>query len=231
MADEIEDDYESGMESGSDIDSVDSDNIKKKVSKKVKMIRKEEDYDGVEEEEEEEDYDYENEDDDEYVENEDEDEKETGEKTDLGLSQHFPDLDEEFDEDEDEDDDENYLQKFGEDIQKTIIQDYHPELQAHNNDEIETLSIVTRDANGIVIDPLHRTMPIVSRYEKARVLGERAKQLNAGAEPFVEIDETMIDGYIIALKEFEEKKIPFIIQRPLPNGACEYWKLKDLEIL
>jgi len=231
MADEIEDDYESGMESGSDIDSVDSDNIKKKVSKKVKMIRKEEDYDGVEEEEEEEDYDYENEDDDEYVENEDEDEKETGEKTDLGLSQHFPDLDEEFDEDEDEDDDENYLQKFGEDIQKTIIQDYHPELQAHNNDEIETLSIVTRDANGIVIDPLHRTMPIVSRYEKARVLGERAKQLNAGAEPFVEIDETMIDGYIIALKEFEEKKIPFIIQRPLPNGACEYWKLRDLEIL
>jgi DNA-directed RNA polymerase subunit K/omega len=62
-------------------------------------------------------------------------------------------------------------------------------------------------------------------------LGERAKQLNSGAEPFVEIDETMIDGYLIALKEFEEKKIPFIIQRPLPNGACEYWKLKDLEII
>jgi DNA-directed RNA polymerase subunit K/omega len=219
------------MESGSDIDSVDSDNIKKKVPKKVKIINKEEDYDGVEEEDEEEEEDYENEDEDEYYENEDEDEKETDEKTEIGIPQNFPDLDEDEDEDEDEDDDENYLQKFGEDIQKTIIQDYHPELQAHNNDEIETLSIVTRDANGIIIDPLHKTMPIVSRYEKARVLGERAKQLNAGAEPFVEIDETMIDGYIIALKEFEEKKIPFIIQRPLPNGACEYWKLRDLEIL
>jgi DNA-directed RNA polymerase subunit K/omega len=227
MADEPDDDYESG----SDIDSVDSGNIEKKVPKKVKIINKDEDYDGVEEEDEEDDEDYENEDEDEYYGVGDEDEKESDEKTEIRISQHFPDLDEDDDEDEDEDDDENYLQKFGEDIQKTIIQDYHPELQAHNNDEIETLSIVTRDANGIIIDPLHKTMPIVSRYEKARVLGERAKQLNAGAEPFVEIDETMIDGYMIALKEFEEKKIPFIIQRPLPNGACEYWKLRDLEIL
>ena len=41
----------------------------------------------------------------------------------------------------------------------------------------------------------------------------------------------MIDGYLIALKEFEEKKTPFIIKRPLPNGGCEYWKLSDLEVL
>lgn len=235
MADEI-DDYESDMDSGSDIDSVDSENIKKKISKKVKIIKKTDDddeYGGPEDDEDEdaEEEDYENEEELEEDEYGVYDEKETDEKTNLGISQHFPDLDDELDDDDDEDDDENYLQKFGEDIQKTIIQDYHPELQAHNNEEIETLCIVTRDANGIIIDPLHRTIPIVSRYEKARILGERAKQLNAGAEPFVEIDETIIDGYTIALKEFEEKKIPFIIQRPLPNGACEYWKLKDLEIL
>jgi DNA-directed RNA polymerase subunit K/omega len=230
MAEENED-YESDMDSGSDNDSIDSENMKKKSSKKVKMVKKTHDEDEDDyEEDEDEDEEYEN---DEELE-EDEDaiaEYEDDEKVDIGLSQHFPDLDEELEEDEDEDDDENYLQKFGEDIQKTIIQDYHPELQAHNNEEIEVLSIITRDANGTIIDPLHRTNPIVSRYEKARVLGERAKQLNAGAEPFVEIDETMIDGYTIALKEFEEKKIPFIIQRPLPNGACEYWKLRDLEIL
>ena len=146
----------------------------------------------------------------------------------FSLQSNFPDLEEE---DEEEEEDENYLQKFGEDIQKTIIQDHHPELHIHNNEEIDALTTIVRDANGNIIDPLHRTIPFVSRYEKARVLGERAKQLNSGAEPFVEIDETMIDGYLIALKEFEEKKIPFIIQRPLPNGACEYWKLKDLEIL
>jgi len=62
-------------------------------------------------------------------------------------------------------------------------------------------------------------------------LGERAKQLNAGAKPMVEVDINVIDGYLIALKEFEEKKIPFIIKRPLPNGGIEYWKFKDLEVL
>jgi DNA-directed RNA polymerase I, II, and III subunit RPABC2 len=41
----------------------------------------------------------------------------------------------------------------------------------------------------------------------------------------------MIDGYLIALKEFEEKKIPFIIRRPLPDGTSEYWRLSDLEII
>jgi hypothetical protein len=41
----------------------------------------------------------------------------------------------------------------------------------------------------------------------------------------------MIDGYLIALKEFEQKKIPFILRRPLPNGGCEYWRLSDLEMI
>jgi DNA-directed RNA polymerase I, II, and III subunit RPABC2 len=74
-------------------------------------------------------------------------------------------------------------------------------------------------------------LPFVTRYERARILGERAKQLNSGARAFVEVDANVIDGYLIALKEFEEKKIPFIVKRPLPNGGCEYWKFKDLEIL
>ena len=41
----------------------------------------------------------------------------------------------------------------------------------------------------------------------------------------------MIDGYTIALQELKEGKIPFIIRRPLPNGASEYWKINDLERL
>ena len=85
--------------------------------------------------------------------------------------------------------------------------------------------------DGQVIDPLHRTLPFLTKYEKARVLGERAKQLNSGAKPFVEVDPSVVDGYLIALAEFEQKKIPFIVKRPMPNGGCEYWKLRDLEVL
>ena len=69
------------------------------------------------------------------------------------------------------------------------------------------MCVIVRDATGTPIDPLHRTIPILTRYEKARVLGERAKQLNSGAKPFVTIDDAVIDGYLIALKELEEKKI------------------------
>ena len=130
---------------------------------------------------------------------------------------------------DDDSDDDNYLQKFDENIQRDVIQEYHPEMILHNYQEVETMVKTTRDENGIIIDPLHRTNPFITRYEYARVLGERAKQINAGAKPFVKLEEGLIDGYLIALQEYREKKIPFIIKRPLPNGGCEYWSLKDLE--
>ena len=100
-----------------------------------------------------------------------------------------------------------------------------------NNEEIETLCKIIRDSNGNIIDPFHKTLPFLTKYEKARVLGERTLQINEGSSIFVNVGPDIIDGYLIALKEFEEKKIPFIIQRPLPNGSCEYWRLSDLEII
>jgi len=161
------------------------------------------------------------------VDESDEEEEDAPEETLRAALSEFHDHEEE----EEEDDDEFYLQKFDENTQKKIISDYHPELQSHNYDEIDVLSRVIRDENGIIIDPLHKTLPFITRYEKARILGERAKQINSGAKPLVELEPNIIDGYIIALKEFEQKKIPFIVKRPLPNGGVEYWKFEDLEIL
>ena len=133
--------------------------------------------------------------------------------------------------DDEEEKDEDYLQKIDDTYKENLISSYHPELHNINYDEVEALSKVVRDDDGTIIDPLHRTQPFITKYEKARVIGERAKQINAGSKSFVPVDENVIDGYLIALKEFEEKKLPFIIKRPLPNGGCEYWKLHDLEIL
>ena len=135
------------------------------------------------------------------------------------------------DDEDDEEEDENYLQKFDEETKHKIIEDFHPELNIHNYDEVDILSRVVRNAQGVIVDPLHKTLPFLTKYEKARILGERAKQLNAGAKSFIEVDPTIIDGYLIALAELEQKKIPFIVKRPMPNGGCEYWKLKDLEFL
>ena len=87
------------------------------------------------------------------------------------------------------------------------------------------------DENNIIIDPLHKTLPYLTKYEKARVLGQRAKQIETGAKPLVKVPENIIDGYVIAELELREKRIPFIIKRPIPGGAFEYWHIKDLEII
>ena len=71
----------------------------------------------------------------------------------------------------------------------------------------------------------------MTKYEKARILGQRAKQIETGSRPYVKVPENIVDGYIIAELELKEKKIPFIIRRPIPGGAFEYWNLKDLEIV
>jgi len=154
----------------------------------------------------------------------------TNDQNQLLASSSVYENEEDEDEDEDEDDD-NYLQKFEDLNKKDLIASYHPELITHNNDEVETLTRIIRNEQGIIVDPIHKTLPFLTKYEKARILGERAKQLNMGAKPLVELGPDVIDGYLIALREFDEKKIPFIIKRPMPNGGCEYWKCKDLEMI
>ena len=138
-----------------------------------------------------------------------------------------PDI--EHDDDDDDDDGEMYLQKFDQSVNDNYIVDFHPESVLQNYDEILAMIRVIRDKDGIIVDDLHRTIPYLTKYEKARILGQRAKQINAGATPFVKVPENVIDGYIIAEIELKEKRIPFIIRRPLPNGGSEYWSIKDLE--
>jgi DNA-directed RNA polymerase subunit K/omega len=138
----------------------------------------------------------------------------------------------ESDNDDDDDDiEENYLQKFDAQINKNYISDYHPECITHNYDEITSLTKVVRDNDNIIIDPLHTTLPFLTKYERARILGQRAKQIESGAKPFISVPENIIESNIIAELELQQKKIPFIIRRPLPHGGFEYWNLKDLEII
>lgn len=138
--------------------------------------------------------------------------------------------DSDTDEESDEEYDEEYLQKFDKEIISNYIVDFHPEAVAHNFDEVKTMSNVVRK-EGIIVDQLHRTLPILTKFEKARVLGIRAKQINDGAKAFIKTPPDIIDGYTIARMELAQKLMPFIIRRPLPNGGCEYWKIADLELI
>jgi DNA-directed RNA polymerase I, II, and III subunit RPABC2 len=135
------------------------------------------------------------------------------------------------DENDDDDDDENHLQKFDSESKKNYIASFHPESLSYNNEETESMSHITRNDAGTIIDPFHKTLPFLTKYEKTRILGIRTKQLNEGAKPYVDVNPTIIDGYIIAQLELEHKKLPFIIRRPIPNGSSELWRLQDLEII
>jgi len=142
-----------------------------------------------------------------------------------------PLLDEDENEDDDDEEDENYLQKFDNEISKNYISEQHPECAIHNYDEIAKLTIIVKDNDGIIVDPLHRTLPFLTKYEKTRVLGQRTKQIECGATPFIKVPEGIIDAHIIAELELQQKRIPVIIRRPLPGGGSEYWNLKDLEMI
>jgi DNA-directed RNA polymerase I, II, and III subunit RPABC2 len=133
------------------------------------------------------------------------------------------------DDDDDENDDESYLKKFDKELNENYLVNFHPECVHQNYDEILALCNVIRNKDNIIIDDLHRTIPYLTKYERARILGQRAKQINSGATPFVKVPENVIDGYLIAELELNVKRIPFIIRRPLPNGGSEYWKISDLE--
>ena len=145
------------------------------------------------------------------------------------LNVEISDTDDEDTEDED-DEDEDFLQKFDRDHVEDYISEMHPESKIHNYDEVRALTNVIRNPQGAIIDDLHTTIPVLTKYEKTRVLGLRGKQLDAGAQPFVKVPNTVVDGYTIALMELKQKLIPFVIRRPLPNGGCEYWKVSDLEL-
>ena len=133
-----------------------------------------------------------------------------------------PDLDEEMD---------TSYQKLEDYMILSDLEKMHPESQCINFDEVAALTRVVRDANAKIIDPLHKTAPFITKYEKARIIGARAEQIERGAMPFVEVDSHIINARTIAMMEYDLKKIPFIIARPLPNKTIEYWKLQDLEFL
>ena len=127
---------------------------------------------------------------------------------------------------------EEYKEKFTDSLRKNHLVKFHPEEIHKPFDEIYQLSLIKRNAEGIIVDENHTTYPILSKYEKTKLIGLRVAQLNKGAAPYVELKHsTLLDNSLIAEKELKEKKLPFIIMRPLFNGKCEYWNVNDLEYI
>lgn len=74
-----------------------------------------------------------------------------------------------------------------------------------------------------------RTMRnFLTKYEYAKIIGERARQIEMGATVYVDVPKEITRVLDIAELELKNKKVPFIIRRYMPNKYYEDWHLYEL---
>lgn len=110
---------------------------------------------------------------------------------------------------------------------------HHPEMIIRYAESIDPL-VPLKAAPPGGLDAKHSSPPFLTIYERTKILGTRANQIADGARPF--INPAAIPAHItqpldIAKLELEQRLLPFIIERPMPDGTFEYWRLSDLLIL
>ena len=88
-----------------------------------------------------------------------------------------------------------------------------------------TIPVVDDDVDKYM--PTFNTLPKLTRFERARILGVREQQLATGAPPLVDTADCATTRDIV-MKEFDARVIPIEIKRGLPNGKYEIRTLKDL---
>ena len=95
-------------------------------------------------------------------------------------------------------------------------------------------TMIIEDCNDILktYDPSkNRTNNILSKYEKVKIIGLRAEQIQRGSSPYVTVDTSKpFDARVIAKAELDARKVPFMILRKLPDGRVEHWRLDDMMI-
>jgi DNA-directed RNA polymerase I, II, and III subunit RPABC2 len=108
----------------------------------------------------------------------------------------------------------------------------HPECNLDYMEQvIPKIPLQVLPPGGEQADANHRTYPFLTNFERTKIIGLRANQISRGSIPFVSVPKHITDVRDIARLELEQKRLPYLIKRPLPNGTFEYWRLCDLLIL
>jgi DNA-directed RNA polymerase subunit K/omega len=144
--------------------------------------------------------------------------------------EEYEEEEEEEDEGDEEDDD---LNDIIEKDTKNENNDQNCLYQSTNllSDEEEIIYVSEEDNNNEqqVDDEDRISEPIMTKYEIARILGFRTKQISLGSKKFLkDVDHLEIPE--IARLEIKHKMVPLKIKRPLPNNKYEIWKVSELEI-
>jgi len=102
----------------------------------------------------------------------------------------------------------------------------------HSVQHLTEHSLVNNDLHRevrVVPKGERRTPDMPSPYEIARVVSERAKQIEDGAPIFVEL-EGESDPIEIAKKEIQQKKCPMCIVRYIAPQIKEIWRVNEMVV-
>ena len=111
---------------------------------------------------------------------------------------------------------------------------HHPEIRLDYKEEVVTKLSLESYPPDSGIDKRHMSVPYLTPFEKTKVIGFRANQLSKDAQLLITLgpnEKHITDVLERARMELEQRRLPFIIKRPMPDGSFEYWRLKDLLIL
>mgnify|MGYP001266831974 CR=1 FL=1 len=73
----------------------------------------------------------------------------------------------------------------------------------------------------------NKSKPVMSKYERTKIIGIRAQQIASGSVPLVDIPKHYTNTLEIAEYELKKRKTPFMIKRNVSKNI-EYWKIEDL---
>ena len=87
----------------------------------------------------------------------------------------------------------------------------------------------------VSLDKKKISKPVMTIYEFNKLIGCRANQLALGAQPFISVPHLDIKSNMelrqIAIEELKQGKLPYIIERPLPNNKFEHFRVSDLDLV
>jgi DNA-directed RNA polymerase I, II, and III subunit RPABC2 len=87
---------------------------------------------------------------------------------------------------------------------------------------------------------IRRTLPILTKYEKAKIIGVRAQQISMGSPAYLSEEDVRKcgggsgsggDPLLLAQEELRQKRTPLIVRRTLDSKMCaiyEDWYISDL---
>lgn len=139
-----------------------------------------------------------------------------------------------YENDFDDDNDEEFTNEedFGDElIEEAEDQDENIELNKNEKSNLKTNEFKILTFENVIAEINNKpkkTIPFLTKFEKARIMGVRLQQLAYGAKPRVTI-EGLNSIQEIVERELIQRKIPFIIRRTLPNNSYEDWRMEEFK--